>query len=77
MLFYNLLYLLVFPQNKQHIFQNLYSDSDLSESFVTNIEIFKWLFNSFIYTNGFKHGCLHKTNEKTFDGIFRIALDFY
>ena len=34
---------------KVDIFQNLYSDSDLSESFVTNIEIFKWLFNSFIY----------------------------
>lgn len=38
---------------KVDMFQNLYSDPDLSTSFVTNIEIFKWLFNSFIYDSEF------------------------
>ena len=35
------------------MFQNLYSDADLSESFVTNMEIFKWLFSSTIYDSEF------------------------
>lgn len=38
---------------KVEIFQSLYSDKSLSESFVTNIQIFKWLFNSFIYDSEF------------------------
>lgn len=38
---------------KVDMFQSLYSDKSLSESFVTNIQIFKWLFNSFIYDSEF------------------------
>lgn len=38
---------------KVDAFQSLYSDSSLSESFITNVEIFKWLFNSFIYDSEF------------------------
>lgn len=35
------------------MFQTLYSDPDLSESFVTNMTIFKWLFSSTIYDSEF------------------------
>ena len=38
---------------KTEMFNNLYSDKSLSESFVTNIQIYKWLFNSFIYDSEF------------------------
>lgn len=38
---------------KVDMFQTLYSDTSLSESFVTNMEIFKWLFSSFIYDSEF------------------------
>lgn len=38
---------------KVEMFQSLYSDADLSESFVTNMEIFKWLFSSRIYDSEF------------------------
>ena len=38
---------------KVEMFQNLYSDKSLSESFVTQMEIFKWLFSSLIYDSEF------------------------
>lgn len=38
---------------KVDMFQNLYSNADLSDSFVTNLQIFKWLFTSFIYDSEF------------------------
>lgn len=38
---------------KVEMFQNLYSDKSLSDSFITNMEIFKWLFSSFIYDSEF------------------------
>lgn len=38
---------------KVEMFQNLYSDKTLSESFVTQMEIFKWLFSSLIYDSEF------------------------
>lgn len=38
---------------KVDMFSTLYSDKSLSESFVTNVEIFKWLFNSLIYDSEF------------------------
>ncbi len=38
---------------KVEMFKNLYSDKSLSDSFVTNMEIFKWLFSSFIYDSEF------------------------
>lgn len=38
---------------KVDMFNSIYSDKSLSESFVTNIQIFKWLFNSFIYDSEF------------------------
>lgn len=38
---------------KVDLFQSLYSEKSLSESFVTNMEIFKWLFNSFVYDSEF------------------------
>lgn len=34
---------------KVDMFQSLYSDKSLSDSFVTNMEIFKWLFSNVIY----------------------------
>ena len=38
---------------KVDMFQTLYSDKSLSESFVTNMEIFKWLFSSLTYDSEF------------------------
>ena len=38
---------------KAEMFKNLYSDASLSDSFITNMEIFKWLFSSFIYDSEF------------------------
>lgn len=38
---------------KVDTFQELYSDASLSQSFVTNMEIFKWLFSSTIYDSEF------------------------
>lgn len=39
---------------KVDVFNNLYSDNNLSEAFVTNTQIFKWLFSSFIYDSEFE-----------------------
>lgn len=38
---------------KVDMFNTLYSDNSLSEAFITNTQIFKWLFNSFIYDSEF------------------------
>ena len=38
---------------KVDMFNNLYSDADMSDAFVTNTQIFKWLFSSFIYDSEF------------------------
>lgn len=39
---------------KVDVFNNLYSDANLSEAFVTNTQIFKWLFSSLIYDSEFE-----------------------
>ena len=38
---------------KVDMFQSLYSDKSLSDTFVTNMEIFKWLFSNVIYDSEF------------------------
>ena len=38
---------------KVDMFQNLYSDQSMSDSFITNVQIFRWLFSSFIYDSEF------------------------
>jgi hypothetical protein len=38
---------------KAEVFNTLYSDKSLSQSFVTNIDIYKWLFTSFVYDSEF------------------------
>lgn len=38
---------------KVDMFQNIYSDSSYSETFATNLTIFRWLFNSTIYDSEF------------------------
>ena len=39
---------------KVDMFNNLYSDNNLSDAFVTNTQIFQWLFSSFIYDSEFE-----------------------
>lgn len=44
---------------KVDLFQSIYSDASLSKSFVTNMEIFKWLFSSTIYDSEFTEAGAH------------------
>ena len=63
---------------KVEMFQNLYSDKSLSDSFVTNMEIFKWLFNSLIYDSEFEDSDKNSTYlYRAYNSIATEARSYY
>ena len=63
---------------KVEMFKNLYSDTTLSESFVTNMEIFKWLFNSTIYDSEYVDTDVFGNYlYRPYTNIAEEAIDYY
>nr|WP_295684097.1 hypothetical protein [uncultured Lachnoclostridium sp.] len=63
---------------KSSVFESLYNNTDMSESFAANLTIFKWLFSSFIYESDFVgNDPLATYVYRSYNSIARAGLEYY